>query len=87
MICLSRSVRFMRRLTSHVPAILSSQQRPSWGDLPAYISFAIVATGNFTKVGQRVPVKIVFPEQPYLDRLRPGFSAVVTVHTGNAGGR
>jgi membrane fusion protein, multidrug efflux system len=28
-----------------------------------------------------------FTEQPYLDRLRPGFSAVVTVHTGNAGGR
>jgi Multidrug resistance efflux pump len=40
------------------------------------------ATGNFTKVVQRVPVKIVIsPEQPYLDRLRPGFSAVVTVHT------
>ena len=46
------------------------------------------ATGNFTKVVQRVPVKVVlFPGQPYLDRLRPGFSAVVTVHTGNAGGR
>ena len=40
------------------------------------------ATGNFTKVVQRVPVKIVLsPGQPYLDRLRPGFSAVVTVHT------
>src|ERR1700723_2753026 len=46
------------------------------------------ATGNFTKVVQRVPIKIVFfPGQPYLDRLRPGFSAVVTVHTGKAGGR
>jgi membrane fusion protein (multidrug efflux system) len=46
------------------------------------------ATGNFTKVVQRVPVKIVFfSGQPYLDRLRPGFSAVVTVHTGNAAGR
>ena len=46
------------------------------------------ATGNFTKVVQRVPVKIVFfPGQPYLDRLRPGFSAVVTVHTGKAGGQ
>ena len=43
------------------------------------------ATGNFTKVVQRVPIKIVFfPGQPYLDRLRPGFSAVVTVHTGKA---
>ena len=40
------------------------------------------ATGNFTKVVQRIPVKIVFfPGQSYLDRLRPGFSAVVTVHT------
>lgn len=46
------------------------------------------ATGNFTKVVQRVPVKIVLlPEQPDLDSLRPGFSAVVTVHTGKAEGR
>jgi membrane fusion protein (multidrug efflux system) len=41
------------------------------------------ATGNFTKVIQRVAVKIVlFPRQPNLDRLRPGLSAEVTVHTG-----
>jgi membrane fusion protein, multidrug efflux system len=46
------------------------------------------ATGNFTKVVQRVPVKIVlFPGQPYLERLRPGFSAVVIVHTRKAGAR
>jgi membrane fusion protein (multidrug efflux system) len=46
------------------------------------------ATGNFTKVVQRVPVKIVLsPGQPYLDRLRPGFSAVITVHTAKVGGR
>jgi membrane fusion protein (multidrug efflux system) len=46
------------------------------------------ATGNFTKVVQRVPVKIVlFPGQPHLERLRPGFSAVVIVHTGKAGTR
>jgi len=46
------------------------------------------ATGNFTKVVQRVPVKIVLsPGQPYLERLRPGFSAVVVVHTGKAGVR
>ena len=44
------------------------------------------ATGNFTKVVQRVPVKIVlFPGQTDLDRLRPGFSAVVIVHTRKAG--
>jgi len=43
------------------------------------------ATGNFTKVVQRVPVKIVLLSgQPYLQRLRPGFSAVVIVHTGKA---
>jgi membrane fusion protein (multidrug efflux system) len=46
------------------------------------------ATGNFTKVVQRVPVKIVLSSgQPDLDRLRPGFSAVVTVHTGAAKSR
>lgn len=46
------------------------------------------ATGNFTKVVQRIPVKIVlFPGQPYLDRLRPGLSAVVTVHTRKTGDR
>ena len=46
------------------------------------------ATGNFTKIVQRVPVKIVFsPGQSYLERLRPGFSAIVTVHTDNLGGR
>src|SRR5580698_10499958 len=46
------------------------------------------ATGNFTKVVQRVPVKIVLiPGQPYLDRLRSGLSAVVVVHTRKAGGR
>jgi membrane fusion protein (multidrug efflux system) len=46
------------------------------------------ATGNFTKVVQRVPVKIVlFPGQPYLGRLRPGFSAVAIVHTGKTGAR
>jgi membrane fusion protein (multidrug efflux system) len=43
------------------------------------------ATGNFTKVVQRVPVKIVlFSGQPYLNRLRPGFSAIVVVHTGKS---
>jgi membrane fusion protein, multidrug efflux system len=46
------------------------------------------ATGNFTKVVQRVPVKIVFfPGQPYLDRLRAGLSAVVIVHTKKAEAR
>ncbi len=40
------------------------------------------ATGNFVKVVQRLPVKIVFDSgQSGLDRLRVGMSAVVTVGT------
>jgi membrane fusion protein (multidrug efflux system) len=37
-------------------------------------------TGNFTKIVQRVPVRIRFePEQPAVERLRPGLSTTVTV--------
>jgi membrane fusion protein (multidrug efflux system) len=40
------------------------------------------ATGNFTKIVQRVPVKIVFdPGQPIAQRLRPGLSVIVRVRT------
>ncbi len=40
------------------------------------------ATGNFTKVAQRVPVRIsVDPDQALTDRLAPGMSVVVTVDT------
>jgi membrane fusion protein (multidrug efflux system) len=39
------------------------------------------ATGNFTKVVQRIPVKIVLdPGHPLQGRLRPGMSTEVTVH-------
>ncbi len=39
------------------------------------------ATGNFTKVVQRIPVKIALdPGHPLHDKLRPGFSVVVTIH-------
>jgi membrane fusion protein, multidrug efflux system len=42
------------------------------------------ATGNFTKVVQRVPVRIALDaSDPLLDRLRPGLSAEATVHTGD----
>jgi membrane fusion protein (multidrug efflux system) len=44
------------------------------------------ATGNFTKVVQRLPVKIRFtPEsvRGFEDRLSPGLSAVVTVRVGS----
>ncbi|KAJ8134563.1 hypothetical protein OY671_012224, partial [Metschnikowia pulcherrima] len=41
------------------------------------------ATGNFTKVVQRVAVKIVIDDADGLkDRLRPGMSVVATVDTG-----
>jgi membrane fusion protein (multidrug efflux system) len=40
------------------------------------------ATGNFTKIVQRVPVKIVFdPGQPMAQRLRPGLSVITRVST------
>jgi membrane fusion protein, multidrug efflux system len=44
------------------------------------------ATGNFTKVVQRIPVKITFDRDSirgYEDRIVPGLSVEVTVSTGN----
>jgi membrane fusion protein (multidrug efflux system) len=41
------------------------------------------ATGNFTKIGQRLPVKIVVtPGQPLVKLLRVGSSVETTIHTG-----
>jgi membrane fusion protein (multidrug efflux system) len=40
------------------------------------------ATGNFTKVVQRIPVKITLdPDHPLVGRLRPGMSVVATIRT------
>jgi membrane fusion protein (multidrug efflux system) len=40
------------------------------------------ATGNFTKIVQRVPVKILLQSgQPEMDRLRPGLSVIATIRT------
>src|SRR5262249_21514627 len=40
------------------------------------------ATGNFTKVVQRVPVKILFdPKQKDVERLRAGLSVIATIET------
>jgi membrane fusion protein, multidrug efflux system len=40
------------------------------------------ATGNFTKVVQRIPVKIALaPNHPLAGRLRPGMSVVATIRT------
>ena len=43
------------------------------------------ATGNFTKVVQRVPVRIVFDQNQSLDRLLPGMSVVTRIDTGKVG--
>jgi membrane fusion protein, multidrug efflux system len=41
------------------------------------------ATGNFTKIVQRLPVKVdVLPNQPLAKLLRVGFSVETTIHTG-----
>jgi len=40
------------------------------------------ATGNYTKVVQRLPVKIALdPGHPLQGKLRPGYSVVVTIHS------
>ena len=43
------------------------------------------ATGNFTKVVQRIPVRIDFdPGQPLVDRLRPGMSVETRIQVGKS---
>jgi len=45
------------------------------------------ATGNFTKVVQRIPVRIQFDDdQPLLARLVPGMSVVTSIDTKGANG-
>ena len=45
------------------------------------------ATGNFTKIVQRVPVKIMIdPHDPLIGRLRPGMSVEPTIDTRGNGG-
>jgi membrane fusion protein, multidrug efflux system len=44
------------------------------------------ATGNFTKIVQRIPVKIALdPGYPLQGRLRPGLSTEVTIHASSLG--
>jgi multidrug resistance efflux pump len=44
------------------------------------------ATGNFTKVVQRIPVRIAIdPDQPLVERLRPGMSVITYVDTAGGG--
>src|SRR6202008_4681111 len=39
------------------------------------------ATGNFTKIVQRIPVKIAFDDANLASSLRPGLSVIATVRT------
>ena len=44
------------------------------------------ATGNFTKVVQRIPVRIIFDkDQPLLEKLLPGMSVETSIHTDDSG--
>jgi multidrug resistance efflux pump len=44
------------------------------------------ATGNFVKIAQRIPVRIIVePDQPMIERLRPGMSVVVSIDTSADG--
>jgi membrane fusion protein (multidrug efflux system) len=66
------------RLKGHVDSVA-----PASG-----LEFALLppdnATGNFTKIVQRVPVRIVLDDQSLNGLLRPGMSAVPTVNTKSA---
>jgi len=45
------------------------------------------ATGNFTKIVQRVPVRVALPaDSPLSGLLRPGLSVTVTINTRETGG-
>ena len=71
-----------RTLTGHVERIA-----PATGS-----EFSVIrpdnATGNFTKVAQRVPVRIALdPDQQGLDRLSPGMSVTARVDTDGATAR
>ena len=69
-----------RVFTGHVDSL-----SPGSGSEFALLPFQ-PGTGNFTKIVQRVPVRIVLdPGQPGLDRLRAGLSAEVTVRLTPAG--
>jgi membrane fusion protein, multidrug efflux system len=39
------------------------------------------ATGNYTKVVQRIPVKIALDDMALAENLRPGLSVIATVRT------
>ena len=83
-----RHVRPGQRVTVHVDAYnidldgVVNSVPPASGAVFAPIQPSN-ATGNFTKIVQRLPVKIVVsPGQPAAKLLRVGFSVETTIHTG-----
>ena len=83
-----RHVRAGQHVTIHVDAYdtdldgLVDSVPPASGATFAQIP-ANNATGNFTKIVQRLPIKIVVsPNQPLAKLLRVGFSVETTIHTG-----
>jgi membrane fusion protein (multidrug efflux system) len=62
-------------ITGHVESLAPASGR-EFSLLPADN-----ATGNFTKIVQRVPVKIALDETTLIGRLRPGMSARTTIDT------
>jgi hypothetical protein len=88
MICLSRSVRFLRasdhaRACNAELATVSILGRSSCLHFICHQLLLTTSPRSFSQCQLRVG----FSEQSYLDRLWPGFPAVVTVHTGIPGGR
>jgi membrane fusion protein (multidrug efflux system) len=83
-------VRRGQKATIHVDAYNIKLTGTVNGIAPASgVSFAPIepnnATGNFTKIVQRLPVRIdVDPNQPLANLLRVGFSVETTIHTGLA---
>jgi len=81
-------VRAGQKVTIHVDAYRIDLNGTVDSLAPASgVSFAPIqpnnATGNFTKIVQRLPVKItVDPNQPLAKLLRVGFSVETTIHTG-----
>jgi membrane fusion protein, multidrug efflux system len=81
-------VRPGQHVTIHVDAYKIELNGTVEGIAPASgASFAPIqpnnATGNFTKIVQRLPVKVdVDPDQPLAKLLRVGLSVETTIHTG-----
>jgi len=83
-----KGIRVGQRATLSVDALGGEQLSGKVSEIaPATGSeFSVIrtdnASGNFTKVPQRVPVKILLdPDQPLLDRLRPGLSVEAHIDT------